>query len=41
MISNLKKKKKKHSMSWPFHEPVSKEEVPDYYVIISDTMGLI
>jgi len=28
-------------MSWPFHEPVSKEEVPDYYVIISDPMGLI
>ncbi len=25
--------------SWPFLEPVNKEEVPDYYNIISNPIG--
>jgi histone acetyltransferase len=31
----------KYIKSWPFIEPVNKEEVPDYYDIIKEPMGLI
>ena len=30
---------KKHKSSWPFLEPVNKDDVPDYYDIISDPIG--
>ena len=28
-----------HSLAWPFLQPVPKEEVPDYYVVIKSPMG--
>ena len=31
---------RKHKSSWPFLEPVNKEDVPDYYDIIKDPIGL-
>jgi histone acetyltransferase len=30
---------RKHKSSWPFIEPVNKEDVPDYYDIIQDPIG--
>ena len=31
---------KKHKSSWPFLEPVNKDDVPDYYDIITDPIGI-
>ena len=28
-----------HKMAWPFLEPVSVEEVPEYYEVIKNPMG--
>ncbi|PRP81257.1 histone acetyltransferase KAT2A, partial [Planoprotostelium fungivorum] len=33
-------KLKEHPNSWPFHHPVDRKEVPDYYQIISDPIDL-
>lgn len=30
---------RKHKSSWPFLEPVNKEDVPDYYDIVTDPIG--
>jgi histone acetyltransferase len=32
---------RKHKSAWPFLEPVNKDDVPDYYDIITDPIGLI
>jgi hypothetical protein len=32
---------RKHKSSWPFLEPVNKEDVPDYYDIIQDPIGRV
>ena len=37
---NLLDTLKKFKSSWPFHEPVSAETVPDYYQIIKDPMDI-
>ncbi len=29
-----------HGMAWPFQEPVKREDVPDYYDVITSPMGL-
>lgn len=29
-----------HSDAWPFREPVDARDVPDYYHIIKDPMGM-
>lgn len=31
---------KKHQSSWPFREPVSKDDVPDYEEIVKDPIDL-
>lgn len=31
---------KKFKSSWPFHEPVSAESVPDYYTIVKEPMDM-
>lgn len=30
-----------HPDAWPFKEPVDARDVPDYYVIIKDPIGII
>jgi len=30
---------KRHKQSWPFLNPVSKQEVPNYYEIITEPVG--
>ena len=30
---------RKHKSAWPFLEPVNKEDVPDYYDIVTDPIG--
>jgi Bromodomain len=32
---------KNESNSWPFREPIKQSEVPDYYDIIKEPMGII
>lgn len=32
-------KMKDHPASWPFHKPVDRREVPDYYEVIKDPIG--
>ena len=32
---------RKHKSSWPFLEAVNKDDVPDYYDIITDPIGFI
>jgi histone acetyltransferase len=29
-----------HAQSWPFREPVKREDVPDYYDVIRNPMGM-
>lgn len=31
---------KNHKCSWPFKEPVKREEVPDYYDVIKNPIDL-
>lgn len=31
---------RKHKSSWPFLEPVNKDDVPDYYDMISDPIDI-
>lgn len=31
---------RKHKSSWPFSEPVNKEDVPDYYDVISEPIDI-
>ena len=31
---------KKHQQVWPFRDPVSKDDVPDYEVIVKDPIDL-
>ena len=38
-LRNILELMKNHSSSWPFHVPVSREEVPDYYDVIKDPIG--
>jgi ribosomal protein S18 acetylase RimI-like enzyme/vacuolar-type H+-ATPase subunit H len=39
-LRNILELIKNHSSSWPFHVPVSREEVPDYYDVIKDPIDL-
>lgn len=32
---------RKHKASWPFLDPVNKEDVPDYFDVISNPVGII
>jgi len=32
---------KRHKQSWPFVDPVNKDDVPDYYDVITDPIGKI
>ena len=40
MCQNIIEKMNAHKYSWPFQEPVSKVDVPDYYEIITDPIDL-
>jgi histone acetyltransferase len=31
---------KKHQSSWPFREPVSLEDVPDYHLVVKEPVDL-
>lgn len=31
---------KRHKQSWPFIDPVNKDDVPDYYDVITDPVDI-
>lgn len=39
-FANILEIVKEHESSWPFHEPVDPDEVPDYYTVIKDPIGM-
>jgi len=39
-LAEVLEKIKEHPGSWPFHQPVDKKEVPDYYDVIKDPVDL-
>ncbi|KAL6052194.1 histone acetyltransferase [Balamuthia mandrillaris] len=40
VLRDVLEEAKNHEMSWPFREPVSAKEVPDYYDVIKDPIDL-
>jgi histone acetyltransferase len=40
VMERLLRDLKEHSLAWAFQQPVSREEVPDYYDHIKDPMGM-
>lgn len=39
--ANVIENMKRHKQSWPFVDPVNKDDVPDYYDVITDPIGKI
>lgn len=39
--ANVIENMKRHKQSWPFIDPVNKDDVPDYYDVIADPIGKI
>ena len=41
MLFEVVQKIREHPSSWPFHHPVNREEVADYYDVIKDPIGML